>query len=237
MPSTKLGDRRLVVVGGERRRQPQPERPPRRERRAAGECGVALHDLPWSRAVDRRGSRARRPAPRTAGPRRPPSHLERHPARAVDEDAEAGVGHEEGQRLVGLLAGGAAVLVPGVDRLAVLDEGAEALTEAVDVGADRQGEALHQVGRSGAVGALDDLHGAQGGGARGREHGIRRTELERPGTVDGHPCGEVAGAQRHAAPGGLHRDLAGRGVQLEVGHRRGGSHPMGRAHGDDVGGR
>jgi ABC-type Na+ efflux pump permease subunit len=58
----------------------------------------------------------------------------------VDEDAVAAVGQVEGHVLVGLLAAGAAVLVPQIDDLAVLDEGREALAQPVDALADAEVE-------------------------------------------------------------------------------------------------
>ena len=48
MPSMKRRDGRLVVVGGERRRQPQPERPGGRQRGPAGQRGVLAQDRPWA---------------------------------------------------------------------------------------------------------------------------------------------------------------------------------------------
>ena len=60
----------------------------------------------------------------------------------VDEDAIATVGHVERNVLVGYLAAGAAVVVPEVDDLAVLDKGCEALAKAVDALADAQIELI-----------------------------------------------------------------------------------------------
>ena len=41
----EFGDRLLVVLGGERGAQPQPERPGRRQRGPAGESGVLVEDF------------------------------------------------------------------------------------------------------------------------------------------------------------------------------------------------
>ena len=50
----------------------------------------------------------------------------------VDEQAVAPAGQVEGDVLVGLLGGGAAVLVPDLDALAIFRQGTEALAQAVD---------------------------------------------------------------------------------------------------------
>jgi hypothetical protein len=72
--------------------------------------------------------------------------LELDPSRLVDEDAVASVGQVEGHILVGLFRAGAAIAVPHVDRLAVLDERAEAFAEAVDVLAHAERKSLgHEV--------------------------------------------------------------------------------------------
>ena len=128
MPSMNDDHRLLVVRGGERRGQPQPEGPGRRQRRTAGQRGVLAQDVLRRRAVDDQVAHrlpldaeldAWRPAP--SRPRRRPS------PGCVDEDAVAGVGEEERDVLVRLLAARAAVGVPDVDGLAVLDQRAEPL--------------------------------------------------------------------------------------------------------------
>ncbi len=60
-------------------------------------------------------------------------HLERDVFGMVDEDAVPTVGQVKRDVLVGLLAAGAAVFVPAVHHLAVLEEGGEALAEAIHV--------------------------------------------------------------------------------------------------------
>src|SRR5690606_8868249 len=62
--------------------------------------------------------------------------------------AVAAVGKMEGDALVRLLAGGAAVGVPDLDRLAVLHQRTEALAEAVDQLAHAEIELLVHVGRA-----------------------------------------------------------------------------------------
>ena len=56
----------------------------------------------------------------------------------VDEDPVAAVGQVKGDILVGLLAAGAAVLVPDVHHLAVLDKGGKAFAQPVDAFAHPQ---------------------------------------------------------------------------------------------------
>jgi len=71
--------------------------------------------------------------------------LKRHATGMVDQQAVTLAGEVEGDVLVGVLGIGAAVLIPHVDRLAVLDQRAETLAQAVDRLADRQRELLAQV--------------------------------------------------------------------------------------------
>ena len=71
--------------------------------------------------------------------------FERDRAGLVDEHAVAAVGEVEGDILVGLLAGRAAILVPDFDDLAVLHEGREALAQAVDALAHSERELLDDV--------------------------------------------------------------------------------------------
>ena len=136
----ELGDGVLVVVSGERGREPEPERPGGDPGRPAGQRGVSAQH------VFRRG----------AGdhvvvqglPRHRELHpgvdfradLERHAIRAVHQHPVAAAGEIERHRLVRLLAGGAAISVPGIDDLAVLHERAEPFTESVDAlaGLDRE---------------------------------------------------------------------------------------------------
>ncbi len=130
----------LVVVGGKARAQPQAVAPVRHERRAAGERGVVREDLLHIGAADHRighllSGHAELHARDLFG-----ADLELHLARLVHEQAVVVVGQVERHVLVRLLGAGAAVLVPDLDALAVLDEVRETLAQAVDLLADAQVE-------------------------------------------------------------------------------------------------
>jgi hypothetical protein len=142
----EMRHRRLVVVGGERGREPQPERPGWGQGWPADEAGKPLQHFLGSRAIDDEVlERLARDA--EADPVDPLcGDLELDPSRLVDEDAVASVGQVEGHILVGLFRAGTAIAVPHVDRLAVLDERAEAFAEAVDVLAHAERKSLgHEV--------------------------------------------------------------------------------------------
>ena len=146
MPVDEAVDGLLVVVGGERRRQPQAEGPRRRQRGPAGQPGVAVEDVLGRRAVDDQifeGLAFDREADLRHEFR---ADLERHSFRLVDEHAPAAVGEEEGNVLVGLLGARAAVAIPDFDDLAVLDERRETLAEPIDEVADAEIEPFEDVG-------------------------------------------------------------------------------------------
>ena len=141
----ETGDGGLVVTGGERRRQPQTERPCRRQGRTAGEPGIAFDHLHGRGTIDQEiFERLAADAELDLGDafRR---DFEDDAPRVIDEDAPTGVGQKERDVLVGLLGAGAAVAVPDLDRLPVLHKGGEALAEAVDVVADGKVEALEEM--------------------------------------------------------------------------------------------
>ena len=135
-------DGRLVVVGRERRRQPQAVRPRRHDRRPPGERRVAIEDLlgrgPGDHEVLEHFARDRE----LHALDRLRADLERDVPGVVHEHAVAAVGQVERHVLVRLLARGAAVGVPDLDRLAVLHQRAEALAQPVDELADAEVELL-----------------------------------------------------------------------------------------------
>ncbi len=182
--------RLLVVRGGEGRRQPQAERPGGRQGRAAGQGRVLAQDVLRRGAVDDvvrqlLGLRAElHPGHDLRG------DLEGHLARVVDEDAVARVCEVEGNVLVGLFAAGAAVGLPDVDDLPVLDQRAEALTEAVDGGADLEHQLFAQMVRAGRV-----PHDAHALGAAAGECAAVRGELDVPGAAAGHPDRQLSRGQ------------------------------------------
>ena len=109
----------------------------------------------------------------------------------VDEDAVAAVGEVERHVLVRLLARRAAVGVPDVDRLAVLDERAEALAEPVHVLADGEGQLLVHVTMPVRIGDHTDAPRR-----RARQHGtVGPDEVAAPIPLTAHPSGQVAGAE------------------------------------------
>src|SRR6185503_6579044 len=128
------------VGGGERRGEPQAERPRGRQRGPTGERGVLAEYLRRRRAVDHEVLE------RLAGDAELHARdvlradLERDAAGVVDEHAVAARGEIERNVLVGELAARAAVLVPDVDRLAVLDQRTEPFAEAIDGLADAERE-------------------------------------------------------------------------------------------------
>ena len=142
----ETGDGRLIVLRRERGREPQAERPCRRQRRPAGQAGVAFEHLLGRRTVDHEILEllAADAELRLGDPLR--GNFEFDTAGMVDENAPAVAGQEERHVLVGLLGAGAAIAIPDVDRLAVLHERREALAEAIDVFSDREVEAFEDVG-------------------------------------------------------------------------------------------
>ena len=124
--------RRFVVVSGERGGEPQAERPGRRQRRTPGELRIAVQHLFRRRAVDHEVFEIF------------PFHAELHFGdllgtdfkrdifRMIHQHAVAAVGQVERDIFVGLLGAGAAVAVPGFDRLAVAHQGGKALAQTVD---------------------------------------------------------------------------------------------------------
>ena len=143
------------------------------------------------------------------------------------------IGQEERDVLVGLIAAGAAVAVPDLDRLAVLDEGGEALAEAIDVDADGKVETLEEMRCPGS--AVDGVAGFPGVAA-GEAHAIA-DEVEAIA-----PLARQNGGQRPAAQGdGRLRlfDAADPVVtgEVELGTLSGNALKMGDAHADHPFGR
>ncbi len=165
----------LVVVGGEGGGQPQAERPGRGQGGAAGERGVALKDLLRGRAVDDEELQRLVLDAELDLAYRLGAHLVADLARVVDEDAVAAVGQVEGDVLVRLLAAGAAVSLPDVDHLPVLDERGEPFPQPVHRLSYAQGELPeHEVP---AVGVGDEAGAAF---AHGGQHPPAGGELQVP---------------------------------------------------------
>jgi len=135
----------FVVVGGEGRGQPQAERPFRRQGRAAAEPRVLLQGIFHGRPAEEVVVQAMLFHAELDARDMVRADLKRHATGMVDQQAVPLAGEVEGDVLVGVLGIGAAVLIPHVDRLAVLDQRAETLAQAVDRLADRQRELLAQV--------------------------------------------------------------------------------------------
>ena len=201
----EAGDGRLVVAGGERGGEPQAERPCRRQRRAPGQRGVFRQHFLGRGAVDQEvlkrlaGHAELRAGHFLAG------DLERHQLGVVHEHAIAAIGQVEGNILVGLLAAGAAVLIPDIDGLAVLHKGGEALAQAVDVFAHTQRELLvHEV----LALALDVAHAAR---LAGRQHAaVLVLEGHAPRAATRHP-------RRQPPAGERGRVFASRGAHIARG--------------------
>ncbi len=225
----------LVVRRGEGRGEPQAEGPGGRQGGAAGEGGVAGEDVlgggPGDDVVlQRLVLDAELHLADGLG-----ADLEGDGAGVVDEDAVAARGEVERDVLVRLLAAGAAVGLPHVDDLAVLDERGEALAEAVDLLADAEGEAAEHV--VGAV-AGGGEGGALGVGA-GQLASVRVVEGEAPGPLPVQAEGERTAGQ--LGDGAVLTDLAGpvrRAGEGEVGAGPALAGVVGDADADDtLGGR
>lgn len=229
-PFDEAGDGLLVVGGGEGGGQPQPERPGGRERRPAGQGRVLAQDLLRRGAVDDvvlqlLALGAELDARDLLG-----GDLEGHLARVVDEDAVAGVGQVERDVLVRLFAAGAAVGVPDVDALAVLDERAEALTETVDGGADVEAELLADVVL--ALGGLHQRHGLDVAAGQGASVGL---ELHPPVAVEAEADAQVAGREGGFFVVDGHDGVVGLVVQFEVRAVLDAALEVGDAYADDTG--
>ena len=127
----KVGHRGLVVIGGERGGQPEAKGPGRGQRRAPGERRVAAQHLLGRGAVDQEILQGLAGHAKLHALDLFRAYFQRDPLRVVDKDAIAAVGQVKGDVLVGPLAAGAAVLVPQVDHLAVLDQWSEPLTQPI----------------------------------------------------------------------------------------------------------
>ena len=128
----------LVVLGGERGGQPQAVAPGRHVGGAAHQRGVTVEDLLGGRAIDHAEVDGFAGNGELHGLRVLGTDLERDVAAVVHQHAIAVRGHVERNILIPLLGGGAAILVPNVDGLAVLHIRAEALAETVNVLADAE---------------------------------------------------------------------------------------------------
>ena len=147
------GDGVLVVVGREARREPETVRPSRNIRRSAGQRRIALEHArriaaPEDEVLERLPRNGELHAFDDLG-----ADLVRDVPRVIDEHAVPAVGEVERNVLVRLLARCAAVGVPDLDRLTVLDQRTEPFAQAIDEFAHAEGELFVQV--CAAVGALD----------------------------------------------------------------------------------
>gem|GEM_PF-4099364 len=132
--------RRLVVVGRKRRRQPQAERPRRRQSGTTGQRRIFFQYVFHRRPVD---DEIFQNLPFHAELRLRHffrGDLERDEFRMVDEHAVAAVGDVKRHVFVRLFRARAAVAVPDVDRLAVFDERRKPFAEAVHAFADAEVE-------------------------------------------------------------------------------------------------
>ena len=118
----EAGDGSFIIIGGEGGGEPQPKRPCRRQGGATRERGVAFENLFGRGTVDneifqRFAGDAELHALHFFG-----GDLERNLFGLVDENAVAAIGDVERDVLVRLFAARAAVLVPNIHDLTVLDE-------------------------------------------------------------------------------------------------------------------
>ena len=128
----------LVVFGGERGGQPQTVAPCGHIRRASDELGVAVENLLGGGAIDHAEVDGLAGHGELHGLGVLGTDLKGDVAAVVDQYAIPIGGHVERDVLVALFGSGAAVLIPDVDALAVLDVRAEAFAQAIYVFADRQ---------------------------------------------------------------------------------------------------
>ena len=219
------GDGLLIVVRGEGGGQPQAEGVGRGQGGLSGQGGVVRDDARDVLAAD---DEILHPLARNdegdLGDRLG-RDLKIHLFGVVDEHAVPAVGDVEGDGLVRVFGAGAAVAVPHLDALAVLDKGGELLAEAVDVLAHGEVEHLADIGRAlvlvvgeEAVEVALRLHARAGEVGRLRDVGGRAPALlgqqlfavvvfHAPGLalVDAHP--RLAGDELGVFVG-LHRDRA-----------------------------
>ena len=130
----------FVVIGSEGGGQPQSEGPGRRQGRSSRKSGIALYyacnaltaEYVVLKGLTLHGKGSFRHIFA--------ADLEAHLSRAVDKYAIVPRGHEKRYGFVALLGAGAAVIVPNLNGLSVLDECGEFLAESVNVLAYRQPE-------------------------------------------------------------------------------------------------
>ena len=141
----ELHDGLLVVVGGEGGAQPQAVAPVRNQRRFAGQVGVGVEDVLQVFAADHRVGHFLAGYGELYAGDLLGTDLEADAARVVHEQTVLLVGQIERDVLVRLFGAGAAVLVPDIDGLAVLDEVGEAFAQTVDLLADAEVELFGDV--------------------------------------------------------------------------------------------
>ena len=187
----KAVNRRFVVVGGKRSGQPQAERPGWRQRRTPGKSGIAVQHLFRGRAVDDEilqvlAFDAELHLRDFLG-----ADFERNALRMVNQHAVAAVSQIERDIFVRLFGAGAAVFVPGVDRLTVAHQRGKALAEAVNGVADAEIQALEHIVAVGFrilhVAVVFQL-------ATGNPHAVAQ-EIQRPEVAFRDACGQIAALQ------------------------------------------
>ena len=215
----------FVIVGGKGRGQPQAEAPRGHQGGPSGQGGVAVQHGLGCAAIDHVVNdglslgRELHPLHLFTG------HFEAHVGGVLHEDTIAPIGHIEGDILVGLLAGGAAVGVPHIDGLAVFHIGGEAFAQTIDALAHVQHQRVAHVGLAGIL-VQRPAHAAER--AAGEHPAVLRHIVHLPVFALLHPGGQLAAGEGDRLVGffndGVHRLLVGlemRGViplAREVGH-------------------
>ena len=187
----KAVNRRFIVVGGKRGGQPQAEGPGWRQRRTPGKPGIAVQHLFRSRAVD---DEVLQVFPFDAE-----LHLrdffgadfERDALRMIHQHAVAAVSQVERDIFIRLFGTGAAVFVPGFDRLAVTHQRGKALAEAINGVADAEIQTLEHI----VAICFGILHVAVIFQlATGNTHAVAQ-KIQRPEIAFHDACGQIAAFQ------------------------------------------
>src|SRR5260221_13864469 len=112
----------FIIICCERSREPQPERPGRRQGRATSQRSVTFENLFWRGTIDdeilqRFAGDAELNPLHFFG-----CHLKRNLFRLIDENPVTTIGYIERSVLVRLLAAGATVFIPNIYDLSILDK-------------------------------------------------------------------------------------------------------------------
>ena len=229
----------LVIIGGEGGGQPQAEAPRGQQCRTAGQGSVQVQGALGITAVDHVIDQRFTLMGELDALHLLAGDLEAHVARILHQHAVAAVGHVEGDVLVGQLGGRAAVSVPHVDHLAVLDVRTEALAQAVDAFTHVQLEGIAHVGgavgQEGAIGAVLGQGPAHAAPAGGGQHMIAHHVFHLPLTGRlADAGGQIAGGEGGilAVLGHHGGDVLLIGLELRLAHLRAGK--VGDLDPDDV---